>query len=182
VGSFPAPFLNGVGGKRLPVSIECAVPGSAPCHAVSRRFTALHILAGFAALGTVGEGSEENDLKVLVGSWPQIAGSAAARTIERGPATGGVYVRVLEGGKGFALLASDGTVTAKLGAGAGLIAATRYAGSAPVWVVSGTDAAGVRAAAAHFDAGALDGHFAVAIAPVATSAGGKVIGLPDDGG
>jgi Domain of unknown function (DUF4430) len=182
VGSFPAPFLDGVDGKRLPVSIECAVPGSTPCHAVSRRFTKLDILGGFAALGTVGEGSEEDVLKVLVGSWSQISGSPAARTIEKGPAAGGVYVRVLEGGKGFGLLQSDGTLAAKLGAGAGLIAATRYYGSAPVWVVSGTDAAGVRAAAQHFDAASLDGHFAIAIAPGATNTGGKVIGLPDDGG
>lgn len=164
VGSFPEPFLNGLGGKRLPVKIECAKPGSAPCKAVSRRFTSLGVIAGFAALGTVGEGSEGNALKVLVGAWSQLAGTPAARTIAKGPAVGGVYLRVLDGGRRLALLGRAGTVSRTLGAGAGIVAATRYGGSAPVWVISGTDEAGVRLAAASFDAASLDGHFAIAVA------------------
>lgn len=182
VGSFPEPFLNGLGGKRLPVVIECATPSSKACDEVSHRFTALNVIAGFAALGTVGEGSEEDVLKVIVGAWRQIAGSAAARTMQKGPAVGGVYVRALLGGKSFALLGEDGTITTKLGAGAGLIAATRYSGSAPVWVITGTDAAGVQRAAANFDAASLDGRFAIAVAPGATRSSGTVIGLPDKGG
>jgi hypothetical protein len=174
VGSFPEPFLNGLGGKRLPVVLECATPQSKPCLAVSHRFTSLGIVGGFAALGTVGEGSEENDLKVLVGSWAQLEGTPAARAIEQGPPTGGVYVRPLEGGKRFALLSKDGSVAANLGAGAGLIAATRYSGSSPVWLVTGTDAAGVKRAATYFDAAALDGHFAIAIAALGQSSGGAL--------
>lgn len=179
VGSFPAPFQNGLGGKRLPVILECARPGSAPCHTISHRFTSLGIVAGFAALGTVGEGSEEDDLKVLVGTWSQLAGSPAVRTIERGPAVGGVYMRATEGGRGFALLSKDGSVAATLGRGAGLIAATRYSGSAPVWVVAGTDSAGVKRAAAAFDAASLERHFAVAVEPSGSGTAGKVIALPD---
>jgi hypothetical protein len=45
-----------------------------------------------------------------------------------------------------------------------------------VWVVTGTDEAGVDAAAAALDEGALAGHFAVAVS------GGKPIALPDRGG
>lgn len=180
VGSFPEPFLNGLGGKRLPVSIECASPQSAPCHAVSQRFSKLGIVAGFAAIGTVGEVSEEYSLKVLVGTWSQLAHTATAQTIDKGPATAGVYVRILDGGSQFALLGQDGVVARTLGAGAGMIAATRYARSSPEWIVTGTDQAGVQRAAAVFDSASLDGHFAIAIAPHGSS--GEVVGLPVAGG
>lgn len=179
VGSFPAPFTTGLGGKRLPVTIECARPHSSPCHEISHRLSALGVLAGFAALGTVGEASEANELKVQVGTWAQLADGPAAQAIERGPATGGVYVRILGDGSEFALLSKDGAVAEKLGAGSGLIAATRYSGSAPVWVVSGTDAKGVQRAADAFDAGSLDGHFAVAIPP--SGAAGRVVAMPAGG-
>jgi Domain of unknown function (DUF4430) len=180
VGSFPAPFLTGLGGKRLPVSIECAKPQSGPCRAVSHRFTSLGIVAGFAALGTVGELNEEDSLKVQVGTWSQLARGEAAQTIEKGPAGGGVYVRILHGGSELALLDRDGVAAQTLGAGAGIIAATRYQAAAPVWLVSGTDQAGVKRAAAAFDSASLDGHFAIAIAPEGST--GRVIALPDDGG
>lgn len=179
VGSFPAPFSTGLGGKRLPVSIECAEPQAGTCKAISHRFTSLGIIAGFAALGTVGEVNEEDSLKVLVGTWSQLARSEAAQTIAKGPATGGVYVRILHGGREFALLNKEGVVAQTLGAGAGMIAATRYQDSSSVWLVSGTDQAGVQRAAAAFNAAALDGHFAIAIAPEGST--GKVIGLPDAG-
>ncbi len=180
VGSFPEPFLNGLDGKRLPVILECVQQQSSACHAVSHRFTSLGIIAGFAALGTVGEASEEDSLKVIVGAWPQIARTAAGQTIAKGPSAGGVYVRILDGGKELGLLGKDGVVTRKLGAGAGMIAATRYQGSSPVWVVTGTDAAGVARAAAAFDSASLDGHFAIAITP--SGSAGDVISLPDEGG
>jgi hypothetical protein len=180
VGSFPEPFLNGLGGKRLPVSLECVQPQSVACHAISHKFTSLGIVAGFAALGTVGEATEEDGLKVIIGTWSQIAPTAAAQTIAKGPSVGGVYVRVLRGGDEFGLLNKDGVVAQKLGAGAGMIAATRYQGAAPIWVVTGTDAAGVKAAAEDFESSSLDGRFAIAIAPSGSAS--RVIGLPDQGG
>jgi Domain of unknown function (DUF4430) len=184
VGSFPEPFLDGLGGKRLPVKIECARPGSAPCEAVSRRLASLGVPAGFAALGTVGEGSEEHALKVLVGAWSELRRTAAGRTIERGPAASGVYVRILDGGRRFGLLSKDGAVRRILRANAGIVAATRYSGSAPVWVLSGTDETGVKLAAASFDAASLDGHFAVVVAtaPFGRIGAREVVPLPDSGG
>ncbi len=35
VGSFPEPFLNGIGGKRLPVRVECADAGGYACRTVT---------------------------------------------------------------------------------------------------------------------------------------------------
>lgn len=180
VGSFPAPFSTGLGGKRLPVVLECAVPHSEPCDAVSHRFDSLGIVGGFAAVGTVGEVSEEDSLKVLIGTWAQLQHTAVAQAILKGPAGGGVYVRILHGGGEFALLNDEGVVTRKLGAGAGMIAASRYTASSPVWMVTGTTPAGVQRAAAHFNSASLDGHFAIAISPSGTA--GSVIALPDTGG
>jgi Domain of unknown function (DUF4430) len=180
VGSFPAPFSTGLGGKRLPILLECAVPNSPACRAVSHKFDSLGIVAGFAAVGTVAEVTEEDSLKVLIGTWAQLMRTATAQTILKGPATGGVYVRVLNGGSELELLNKEGVPAQRLGAGAGLIAATRYSDSSPEWIVTGTSPAGVMAAAAHFDAASLDGHFAIAVAP--SGGTGSVIALPDAGG
>ena len=50
-----------------------------------------------------------------------------------------------------------------LGSGAGLIAATADSSDAPTWLITGTDAAGVAAAARAFTAAALHDHFALAV-------------------
>ncbi len=57
-----------------------------------------------------------------------------------------------------------GTHDADPGAGAGLVAATRYLDSAPTWMVTGTDPAGALAAAGALDEGTLGNHFALAVA------------------
>jgi hypothetical protein len=54
-------------------------------------------------------------------------------------------------------------VARTLGSGAGLIAATRDNVSAPVWLVTGTDAAGVKAAAAALTPSRLKDRFALAV-------------------
>ena len=50
-----------------------------------------------------------------------------------------------------------------LGAGGGLVAATRLGGEAPTWIVTGTDRVGLAAAAAVLEEKALSRHFAVAV-------------------
>ncbi len=56
-----------------------------------------------------------------------------------------------------------GEEAGSLGAGDGLVAATRLGGEAPTWIVTGTDAAGVDAAAAQLQDDALEQHFAIAV-------------------
>ena len=87
----------------------------------------------------------------------------ALRRCAKAPATSGVYARFEDGGQRLALLGTAGDTVRTVGAGAGLIAATRYSGQPPVWYVTGTDAAGVAAAVQAFNAGTLDEHFAVAV-------------------
>jgi hypothetical protein len=173
VGSFPEPFLNGLEGKRLPVRVQCQnVPGSA-CQTVSRKLDGLGIPAGISAIG-VTEGSQL--LRVVVGTWHAIQGEPSAKQIEAGPRSSGVYARFGGTGQTLTLLGERGQALRTLGAGAGLIAATRYANESPVWMVTGTDEAGVQLAAKAFEQSILENHFAVAL-----SAPGNVLALPLQG-
>lgn len=180
VGSFPEPFLNGLEGKRLPVRVACADPQAGPCRTVTKRLGQIGVPAGFAAIGPLGE--SEGTLQVLVGTYAELRRVPAAHMLEDGPGSSGVYVRVLGAGKSFALLNPEGSAVRALEAGAGMIAATRYPSEAPTWIITGTDAAGVAAAASHFDAATLDRHFAVAIAPGKKGTGEEILPLPIVGG
>ncbi|HYM54818.1 MAG TPA: DUF4430 domain-containing protein [Solirubrobacteraceae bacterium] len=173
VGSFPEPFLNGIGGRRLPVRVECASVAGYACRTVTGRLQGLGVPAAVAALGS---GGEPQTLRVMVGPWASIAGDPAPQSIERGPRSSGVYARFAPDGRTLALLDQEGRAARTLAGGAGLIAATREAENAPVWVLTGTDAAGVDLAARGFDRGTLADRFAVALS--ATAAMPVPIGAP----
>jgi hypothetical protein len=160
VGSFPEPFLNGIEGKRLPVRVECTEADHSACETVARRLDAVGVPA---AIGGVGSGGAPETLRVLVGAWAEIAGDLDAPSIAEGPRVSGVYARFSSDGSALTLLNADGHAIRTLHAGAGLIAATRHAEDAPVWVVTGTDAAGVSLAAKSFEQATLEDRFAVAL-------------------
>ena len=160
VGSYPEPFLNGTEGKRLPVRVECAAAQSTPCRTVIARLRALGVPAAVAAIGS---GAEPDALQVVVGQWTGIHGDPSVTSIESGPRSSGVYARFASNGQTLTLLNGAGSVTTTLTAGAGLIAATKDDESAIVWVVTGTNEAGVQRAAGAFDASALKNHFALAV-------------------
>jgi hypothetical protein len=172
VGSFPQPFLNGLDGKRLPVRVECAEVGGEACKKVTRQLRDQGVPAGVSALGG---GGAKQTLRVLVAPWSTLSREFAVRELKAGPQASGVYARFSGGGATLALLDARGRTTQTLSAGAGLIAATRsgHGEEAPVWAVTGTDAAGVDGAARAFGAGSLRNRFAVAIAP-----GGAALALP----
>jgi Domain of unknown function (DUF4430) len=161
VGSFPQPFLNGIDGKRLPVRVECASAGSYACRTVVARLRAQQVPAAVAALGA-GAGEAET-LRVAVGTWREIAGVSDVRELRSGPQASGVYARFSPSGATLTLLDQDARPAQTLAAGAGLIAATRTGEDAPVWSVTGTDAAGVDRAAGAFDGTTLRNRFAVAV-------------------
>jgi len=160
VGSFPEPFLNGLEGKRLPVRIECASVSGYACRTVTARLRALDVPAAIAAIGSSGE---PETLRVMVGPWRSVGGDLTVHTIESGPRASGVYARFSPDGRSLTLLDENGRQASTLSAGAGLVAATRNGESAPVWVVTGTDGAGVDLAARAFQQGTLEHHFAVAL-------------------
>jgi hypothetical protein len=166
VGSFPEPFLAGIEGKRLPVRVECVDLTGEPCETVVARLRAAGVPAAIAAIGP---GNEPSTLRVLVGPWPAVRGTPATQAIERGPRASGVYARFVENGQTLTLLDARGRATRTLAAGAGLVAATRYGEEAPVWVVTGTDAAGVGSAAHAFAEATLRNSFALALEPSGTA-------------
>jgi Domain of unknown function (DUF4430) len=172
VGSFPEPFLNGSGGKRLPVRVECASESQSACATVTGRLQRLGVPAAVSALGP-GEG--EATLRVLVGPWSAIDHDTVAAQIERGPRHSGVYATFAGGGQRLSLLDESGRDARSLSGDAGLVAATREGKQAPVWVITGTDAAGVTLAANGLNEAALRDRFAVAFLP------GQSIALPEAG-
>jgi hypothetical protein len=172
VGSFPEPFLNGIEGKRLPVRVECADGAPAACETVKARLRASGVPVAVAAIGA---GAAPETLRVRVGTWMSVQGELATETIASGPRASGVYARFSKDGRTLTLLDQNGRPARALLTGAGLIAATRHAEDAPVWVVTGTDAAGVELAARAFDAAVLQSRFAVAL----TAAG--ALPLPEPG-
>jgi Domain of unknown function (DUF4430) len=161
VGSFPAPFTNGVGGKRLPTTVECASEVRAACDRVAKALSSAGVPAASQLLGT---GSGPDTLGVVVGPWRDLDSEVAASYIEHGPGASGVYARFAgTHGSVLELLNPAGQVVRTLGPGAGLIAATADNTSVPTWLITGTNAAGVTAAARALNAGALHDHFALAV-------------------
>ena len=160
VGSYPEPFAHGIGGKRYPVTIECAPGLEAACNTVSKELAAEHIPAAPQLLGT---GSGPDTLGIVVGTWSQIRGEVAAELIDYGPGASGVYAEFAHRGNELELLDPHKQVARTLGAGSGLIAATADNQSVPTWMITGTDPAGVKAAAAALTPQALHDHFAVAV-------------------
>jgi hypothetical protein len=161
VGSFPEPFLHGTGGKRLPTTIGCAADASKPCAKVAAELKAVGVPVAQQLLGS---GSGTDSLAVLVGTWKDMRGVIASQLIAKGPSRSGVYARFAgPGGSALQLLNPRGHVTRTLAAGAGLIAATRDNISEPTWLITGTDIAGVSAAAGALTPPRLKDHFALAV-------------------
>jgi uncharacterized protein DUF4430 len=172
VGSFPEPFLNGIEGKRLPVRVECARVAAPACRTVSERLRALGVPAAIAGIGS---GGAPESLRVLVAPWLGVEGNLEDG-LEQGPHTSGVFARFSVNASTLTTLDPNGRAVRTLGAGTGLVAATRNGEDAPIWLVTGTDTQGVELAARAFDRATLENRFAVAV----TAAG--PIALPDTRG
>lgn len=179
VGSWPAPFVQGVGGKRYPVVVECK-GGEEVCGAVRSALEREGV--------KLASGTPKGAIRVLVGTWDRLRSDPAAHLIEEGPAESGVFAdfvpasRQFESYKGqnrrlaagYELVALDegGGEAEDLGAATGLVAATSRYGGPSVWLVTGGTEDAVRAAAEALDAQHLRDHYAVAIE------GRKAIPLP----
>lgn len=173
VGAFPAPFTHNLEGRRPPVRLECAVDAGAACDRVAQKLSAVGVVAARTVLGT---GAGRETLRVLVGPWASLRRDSAASPLERGPSASGVYVRPMDGGRTFSVLGSRGTQTRALGAGTGLVAATRFEDQQAAWIITGTDARGALAAADALDERQLERRFALVVA------GGRVSSAPEPAG
>lgn len=155
VGSWPAPFSDGIDGKRYPVAVECA-GGGAACDVARSSLQREGV--------KVASGTPDKAIRVLIGTWDRLREDPAARLIEAGPAESGVFANFTsEGRTELVALDEGGDPAETLGPDAGLVAATSRYGGPPVWVVTGGTAAAVRDAAEALDAEHLRDHYAVAI-------------------
>ena len=163
VGSYPEPFTNGVGGRKFPTILSC---GGGPLqNACDMVAASLHHAGVKAAPEYIGTGSGSDSLAVVVGTWSQINRIIAAELIAAGPSTSGVFAQFV-GAKGQAVELDNqlGQVQETLRGSVGMIAATSQPSlGEPTWFVTGTDDAGVEAAARKFTSSALHGHFAVVV-------------------
>jgi hypothetical protein len=155
VGSFPAPFSDGYGGKSHPVAVECEGGGGA-CARVRGALAD----AGVAVAG----GSPSGAIRVLVGPWARLRSDPAAALIEAGPEESGIYANFEHERGGYRLVGLDaaGEPAQDFDPGAGLVAATRRYEAAPTWVVTGATPAAVQSAADLLTAAKLRDHYAVA--------------------
>jgi hypothetical protein len=170
VGAFPEPFVHGIGGKRYPTTLECASGVQTACTTVANAFAGAGVAAATQFFGT---GSGTDSLNVLVAPWGTLRSALVADLLEHGPSISGIYAKFGgPGGRELELLNPSGHAVKALGAGAGLLAATADNSGTPTWLVTGTDAAGVAAAARALRPGILRHRFAVAVQ------GGMVYPLP----
>jgi Domain of unknown function (DUF4430) len=161
VGSFPEPFVHGVGGRRYPTTLACAPDVGAACKRVAAELGRIGVPIATALLG-VASGTDSID--VVVGTWRDLTGEVVSDLIDHGPGSSGVYARFAgPGGSALQLLSPTGRVVRTLGGGAGLIAAMAQSSAAPTWVITGTDPAGVSAAATALTPARLHDRFALAV-------------------
>jgi hypothetical protein len=160
VGSYPEPFTNGLGGQEFPTVLDCAGDVQQACDRVAASLRKAGVKVGTQLLGG---GSGSDSLAVVVGTWKDLQGVIAADLINGGPAKSGVYAQFV-GGSALELDNPIGDVVKTLRAGAGLVAATEQVNlSEPTWLVTGTDIAGVDAAARAMTPARLHNHFAVVV-------------------
>jgi hypothetical protein len=169
VGAYPQPLLDGIGGKRFPVRVECQDADSNACGDVKQTLRD----AGIPATGgTLGAPGNQNVARVVVADWASVRHLATARLVEQGPRHSGVFARFGDGGERLELLGGDGEPVRDARPGAGLVAALRLTDKELVWFVTGSDEAGVEAAASALSARDLRDAFAVVVE------GGRVSKLP----
>jgi hypothetical protein len=164
VGSWPEPFAHGFEGRHWTTHPVCLTAGSV-CDTV---------IARLESAGVRSPGSGPNSITVLVGPWNAIRAEAPASLLADGPDRSGVFARfVSSASKPFLeVLNHQGQPAGSIGKGGGLIAALRPGDGPPTWVVTGTDAKGV-AAAASLLGEPLRNHYALATQP-----GAGPIGVP----
>jgi Domain of unknown function (DUF4430) len=168
VGSWPAPFVDGVEGKRYPVVVEC-MESRGSLRTDSDRKEPRNCVTAREALEREGvkvaRAGPEGVIRVLVGPWQRLRSDPTAKLVEDGPGESGVFADFEATGDGYELEALDdeGEAGERLGPGAGLVAATSRYGGPPVWVVTGGTEQAVREAAEALGVEQLRDHYAVAV-------------------
>lgn len=160
VGSWPEPFLNGYGGERFETTVECLAPAEYCDEVVG----ALRREGVEPKLESVEEPvAHPGELRVLVGEWERLRSDPAARMIESGPGTSGVYAEMTGCGGGWdlSILGSDARPRENL-PDAGLVAAVQRGAERLTWLVTATDEGSLPDAIALLGVDSLRNRYAVA--------------------
>jgi hypothetical protein len=175
VGSYPAPFTNGVGGKRRPVRVECEDVKARACSEARGRLQEAGVPTSGASIGAPGT---EVVTRLVVARWPQARGVRGASELEGGPDGSGVFARFSRDGTTLELLDEHGDParTVRRGDGVGLVFALQPRAEELVWVVTALDERGLEAGVRALDERKLRDAFAVA------ATGDRVEKLPLVGG
>ena len=159
VGSWPEPFVHGFQGHRWPAILDCRA--AAPiCEAANQRLSPLGVKTSGPIRGC--DRGPGRDLERRAHE------SKRTPCCADGPDRSGVFARFVGTRKPLLeVLNQQGQPAGSIGKGGGLVAALRPGDGPPTWVVTGTDAKGV-AAAAGLLGDALRNHYALATQPGAT--------------
>lgn len=172
VGLFPAPFTTRFTEKRryYPVRIQCAEVQGAACERTQDALVAADVRVTTSNLT---DQAARSVVRLVVGPWNQIREVFTRSRLEPGliieqPAeTNGYRASIDAEGKQIDAGAAFGEAGGEgpFGPGTGLIFAIRDTLGLPVWVVTGTDAAGAERAAAALTQDTLAGRISAIIPP-----------------
>jgi hypothetical protein len=163
VGSWPAPFSDGIDGERYPVAVEClSFHGSLRTDGDRKEPRACEVTRDALAREGVeiASGQPDKALRILVGPWSMVRQDPLARLVEDGPTESGVFAEFR--GDDLVALDEQGQEVEDLGPDAGLVAATSRYGGPPVWVVTGGTEGAVDRAAESLRPDLLRNRYAVA--------------------
>jgi hypothetical protein len=169
VGSWPEPFVHGSQRERYSTVLFCRRL-LAVCNTVRDRLEEIDVQPR-APL------DEDPDapppVNLIVGVWADVRQTPPTELLTRDPSESGVFARFVGTKRPLLeVLNKEGQPAGSIGKGGGLIAALRPGDGPPTWVVTGTDAKGV-AAAANLLGDQLRNRYAVATQP-----GAGPIGVP----
>lgn len=167
VGAFPEPFLNGLGGKRRPVRVECEDDEAEVCDRAKERLRRVGVSTAGASLGAPGT---ETVTRLVVARWPEARIVRGAAGLEQGPEVTGVFARFVDDGRALELLGADGRAVRRVepGDGVGLVLALRPRDEELLWLVTALDQKGLEAGVRALDRASLRDAYAVA-------AGGRTV-------
>ena len=175
VGAYPEPFVNGLGGRRRPVRVECEDVHARACTGARHRLERAGVPTSGSSLGAPGT---EEVTRLVVARWPRARGVRGASALEDGPETSGVFARFTGDGATLELLDQHGDVARRVhrGDGVGLVLALQPRADELAWIVTALDEAGLEAGVRALDPRKLRDAFAVA------ASGDRVEKLPVVGG
>lgn len=162
VGSWPEPFLHGHDGQAPDVVVECVGGAEQACGEVGERL--LQVGVEHSVEEVEAPVRHPEDLRILVGDWDSLRDDPAARQLEQGPGTSGVYGAVRpcpEAAPVLEILDQEARPLQSL-ADWGLVAAVREGGDEPTWLVTASTEGRVSGAAGLLDEELLRNRYALA--------------------